>query len=226
MARFWPIEKSQVYAELARLEALGYVRGQNVIQDRLPDKRVFELTSAGQDRFRSWLARSGHQRERRRNPFLVKLFFGTHLQRHELTALIAEHRAEAEADRASYQQVIDHLVARPEARFGRGTASYGLRRAEATIAWCDECKPNWPPKPRQRASDALTSRASRTGGKPDPRDPSDDGSAALIARGTGCDWVGLALVYVQSDGRRRGRDRRQVRPARRGVGAAGSSGRC
>ncbi len=138
LARFWPIEKSQVYTELARLERLGYVRGRDVAQERLPDKRVFELTDAGRARFEGWLAHPGQQRERRRNPFLVKLFFGDHLPAEQLRRLVAGHRAEAEADRATYQAIVDHLAGRPGDRLGRATARYGLRRAEATIAWCDE----------------------------------------------------------------------------------------
>lgn len=138
LARFWPIEKSQVYVELARLERLSYVRGRHVAQERFPDKRVFELTKAGQDRFEGWLIRPSQQRERRRSPFLVKLFFGAHLAPDDLRALVADHRDEAEADRASYKAVVEHLAEKPEARFGRATASYGLRRAEVTIAWCDD----------------------------------------------------------------------------------------
>jgi DNA-binding PadR family transcriptional regulator len=141
VARFWPIEKSQVYTELARLEELGYVHARDVAQQRRPDKRVFELTESGRTQFERWLTTPGHLRERRRNPFLVKLFFGAHLSPDQLTALIAAQRADAEADRTSYRAIVDHLADRPEARFGRATAVYGLRRAEATIAWCDQMGP-------------------------------------------------------------------------------------
>src|SRR5260370_871676 len=39
VGRFWPISKSQVYAELARLEPLGLVQGTEIAQDRRPDNR-------------------------------------------------------------------------------------------------------------------------------------------------------------------------------------------
>src|SRR5207245_7840449 len=51
----WPISKSQVYAELARLEPLGLVGGTDVPQERLPDKRVFSLTGAGEGGLDEWL---------------------------------------------------------------------------------------------------------------------------------------------------------------------------
>lgn len=138
LARFWPIEKSQVYVELARLEQSGYIEGRHVAQDRFPDKRVFELTDAGRARFEDWLSKPGLPRERRRSPFLVKLFFGAHLTADDLSELLAAHRSVAEAERVSLEAVVEHLSDRSEARFGRATAAYGLRRAEATIAWCDD----------------------------------------------------------------------------------------
>lgn len=49
IANFWPVARSQVYGELARLDSLGYVRGSDVAQERLPDKRVYEITR------RAWL---------------------------------------------------------------------------------------------------------------------------------------------------------------------------
>jgi PadR family transcriptional regulator AphA len=138
LANFWPIEKSQVYTELARLERLGLVQGRDVAQGGRPDKRVFTMTEAGLVQFQRWLTGPGRLRERRRSPFLVKLFFGAQLTHQQLAELIAAHRADAEADCARYQAVIEHLANRPETRFGRATAAYGLRRAEATIAWCEE----------------------------------------------------------------------------------------
>ena len=50
VGRFWPISKSQVYAELPRLESAGLIQGTDVHQERLPDKRVFRLTEAGEAR--------------------------------------------------------------------------------------------------------------------------------------------------------------------------------
>src|ERR1022692_3858578 len=49
ISHMWPITRSQVYAELPRLESLGLIAGTNVMQEKLPDKCTYELTDAGTD---------------------------------------------------------------------------------------------------------------------------------------------------------------------------------
>src|SRR5260370_42312219 len=56
ISRFWPISKPQVYAELQRLETVDLVEATEVAQDKLPDKRVFRLTPAGERALDDWLA--------------------------------------------------------------------------------------------------------------------------------------------------------------------------
>src|SRR2546423_4737871 len=72
ISRFWPISKPQVYAELQRLERLGLVEATNVVQDKLPDKRVFRLTGAGERALDDWLADERLEASPFRVPFLVK----------------------------------------------------------------------------------------------------------------------------------------------------------
>ena len=52
---FWPLSRSQLYAELARLEELGWASGTTVEQDRYPNKRVYTPTRAGMTALREWL---------------------------------------------------------------------------------------------------------------------------------------------------------------------------
>ncbi|MDT5208980.1 MAG: hypothetical protein QOF67_1395 [Mycobacterium sp.] len=47
VANFWSATPQQLYRELDRLEAEGFVDAQVVRQTRRPDKRVFTLTDAG-----------------------------------------------------------------------------------------------------------------------------------------------------------------------------------
>src|SRR5947209_9002346 len=81
----WPVSKSQVYAELARLEPLGLIRGTDVPQERLPDKRVFRLTDVGEEELDQWLQESDLEPPQFRLPFLLRTLFG-HRLRSERTA--------------------------------------------------------------------------------------------------------------------------------------------
>lgn len=53
---FWHAGHSQIYPELARLEAAGLVRHTVVPQADRPDKKVHELTPEGAAALRAWLA--------------------------------------------------------------------------------------------------------------------------------------------------------------------------
>lgn len=52
-----PVNIGQIYKTLGRLEADGLVRSATVAQASRPDKRVFELTTAGREELAAWLDR-------------------------------------------------------------------------------------------------------------------------------------------------------------------------
>ena len=52
----WPaVNIGQVYQTLSRLERQGLVRSATVTQESRPDKKVYELTSAGRERLERWV---------------------------------------------------------------------------------------------------------------------------------------------------------------------------
>jgi DNA-binding PadR family transcriptional regulator len=53
---FWYAQHSQIYPELARLEALGLVEHTRIEQTERPDKKVYKLTKSGKETLRGWLA--------------------------------------------------------------------------------------------------------------------------------------------------------------------------
>ena len=52
---FWEARHSQIYPELARLEAAGMVSHELVEQEGRPDKKVYEITPAGLEALRRWV---------------------------------------------------------------------------------------------------------------------------------------------------------------------------
>ena len=75
---------------------------------------------------------------------LVKLFFGERVAPEEVQALLEQYRSQALARRnqfaADAAADADAIALDPESprRFGRAAALFGLRRAEADLAWLDE----------------------------------------------------------------------------------------
>jgi len=141
---FWPLTRTHIYGELAKLEALGYVAGVEVSQELLPDKRVYSVTPQGARALDAWLANPDPGVPRPRQPMLVKLFFGERLAPEQAAALLTEYRAQAldRRNRLAAAAAADAaaVVADPESprRFGRATALFGLRRTEADLVWIDE----------------------------------------------------------------------------------------
>lgn len=52
---FWHARRSQIYPELARLEAAGFITHTAVVQRDRPDKKVYEITEAGRAALREWV---------------------------------------------------------------------------------------------------------------------------------------------------------------------------
>lgn len=164
VGRFWPVSKSQVYAELARLEPLGLVRGTEIAQDRRPDKRVFRLTERGEAALDSWVESDDLAAPRFRLPFLLKIFLGHRTDPGHLARLLREVRTGALAQVKQLEALMDVLDHR-DAAYARLTVLFLLRLAETTAAWAQE------------AQDALP--AGRIG--IDPRRASSTVAAAMFS---------------------------------------------
>ncbi|MEW6350831.1 MAG: PadR family transcriptional regulator [Thermodesulfobacteriota bacterium] len=67
--------RSQTYAVLNRLEQEGMARHHKVDQDNLPSKKVFEITSIGEELLAAWVKSPVAHIRDLRVEFLVKLFF-------------------------------------------------------------------------------------------------------------------------------------------------------
>ncbi|HEV8053543.1 MAG TPA: PadR family transcriptional regulator [Candidatus Limnocylindrales bacterium] len=138
VAHFWPISRTLVYRELARLERLGLATGTPVAQERLPDKRVYTITAEGRAAFDGWLARPTFEEARFRSGFLLKLFFGLRVPAERVTQLLEDYRHSLQEEASSLRVISDRLAGDTAKRFGRLTALYGVRSAEARLAWLDE----------------------------------------------------------------------------------------
>lgn len=173
VGRFWPVSKSQVYAELARLEPLGLVRGTEIAQDRRPDKRVFRLTERGEEALDAWLESDDLAAPRLRLPFLLKIFLGHRTDPRSSSELLREVAAGALAESKQLEALLAALDRR-DAAYARLTVLYLRRLAEMTAAWAQEAQAALPREritidPRRASS---TVAASLLRAVP-PRDPGE-----------------------------------------------------
>lgn len=163
ISHFWPIAKSQVYGELARLERLGYVRGTAIRQQKMPDKRVFRLSAAGEAALDAWLAQPHRSRDRYRSEFLVKVFFGERIPAETLD----EHFSRYHAGVVRYRDELAHIgtltAGQPEVAFRRATALLGRGLTDAADAWVRRVRPQL--TKRSRASRVRADSPVRPGSR-------------------------------------------------------------
>ncbi|MFZ0090216.1 MAG: helix-turn-helix transcriptional regulator, partial [Solirubrobacteraceae bacterium] len=141
IGNFFALTRSQVYVELDRLRRLGLLEATEVPQERLPTKRVYEITAEGEAVLGEWLEHAPLDPERQRNLFLVRVFFADRMSPARLGAILDDYAAQAIARRDCLAEVVDRLVDRPQAAFRRATASFGARREQAKLDWIAEIRP-------------------------------------------------------------------------------------
>lgn len=162
VGRFWPISKSQVYAELGRLEPAGLIQGTDVHQENLPDKRVFRLTEAGEAALDAWLENGELEEPQFRVPFLLKTLFGHRRAPGGTAMLLHAVEDEASAQAGQYRGFLELLGPVPESAYARVTVLFGLRMAEAMASWAGEARALLPersgridPRREPRAATAM-----------------------------------------------------------------------
>jgi DNA-binding PadR family transcriptional regulator len=93
---FWQAKTSQIYRELAAMERNGWLTGKRVIQNERPNKRIYTITSAGEEELKSWL--SSPEKDigdamRVRNAFLMRVFFAGEMSDEQAIAMLRAFHA-------------------------------------------------------------------------------------------------------------------------------------
>jgi DNA-binding PadR family transcriptional regulator len=135
-AHFWHASYSQIYAELRRLERLGYLAEELVVQEKRPNKRVYTITPTGRDALRAWLAEPwglAHLRDES----LVKLTLADALPEDEVVAQLERLRATHEQRRADFEAEIAALPA-DASPYLRLALRKGVHAQAAFARWCQE----------------------------------------------------------------------------------------
>jgi PadR family transcriptional regulator, regulatory protein AphA len=135
-AHFWHASYSQIYAELRRLERLGYASQERVVQERRPNKRVYTITESGRRALVDWLERPwglAHLRDES----LVKLMLADPLPTVEVIAQVRRLLETHERRRAEFEEEIARLPA-DAGRYLRLALRKGVRAQEAFAGWCRE----------------------------------------------------------------------------------------
>jgi PadR family transcriptional regulator, regulatory protein AphA len=141
VGHIWSESYGQIYPNLKRLAAAGFVSSREEKQQGKPSRTVYSITQKGRDQLITWLGMPP-QPEIPRNEMLLKLFFGALVPAPILIAyverMVVEHRSLLEKFTRVEREEIAAFEGRLEVPYWRMTARYGQLEMEAHLDWAEE----------------------------------------------------------------------------------------
>lgn len=139
LGQVWHISLSQVYNILKRLEDQGAILGDTETQDKLPARRLFHLTEAGQQRFETWLRTpKGCSVRAIRIEFTTRLYFALAREHSLAHSLIDAQAAAIRSGLAQLETSLDELPAGQ--RFNRLGLALRIGQLTSILDWLDTCR--------------------------------------------------------------------------------------
>ena len=140
IGHFWNESYGQIYPNLKRLAADGFVSSRAEKQKGKPDRRIYSITKKGRERLANWLA-VPPQAEIPRNELLLKLFFGAQLSP-KISIGYIERMTESEGRTLQLIKQAAEEIARnqqyPDAPYWKMAARFGEFELEAHLRWAEE----------------------------------------------------------------------------------------
>lgn len=136
----------QIYLTLQRMERAGLVRSQDVVQSTRPNKRVYELTQAGQEAVATW-ADEPSEGPRVRDDFFMKLVLGPLAGVTDQLSLINRQRRHYMTQMRSLSSLVEEAEdARTEDgkaednKIGRLLIEGAMLHLQADLDWLERCQ--------------------------------------------------------------------------------------
>lgn len=142
---FWDAKRSQIYAELNRMERLGLVTSRITRQAGRPDKRSYAITPAGHAVLHAWLDRptpAGPVKDE----MLLRTFFSDRLPPARAAAYLRRHGEAHRRVIEEFEGIREALAARHEPLertedralfFGYLVLEQGIRFERMYAEWCE-----------------------------------------------------------------------------------------
>ncbi len=137
----WNESYGQIYPNLKRLAAEGFVTSKTERQKGKPDRDIYSVTKKGRERMAAWL-KVKPQPEIPRNELLLKLFFGAQVSP-EISIEHVEQMMESEsAYLREFKRIEREDIAKvqhyPGAPYWKMAARFGQLELEAHLRWAKE----------------------------------------------------------------------------------------
>jgi Predicted transcriptional regulators len=146
ISNFWNASLSQIYPTLNQMCEQSLLTVEVIQQDSTPNAKVYHITNTGKDELLKWLT-GPIEFEPMRSSLLVKLFFSSCITKDQVISLLVQTMSLAKKNLKLYQDSKNHFekdhasesTMKQEAFYWTLTVDYGIKNAEAIIAWCEGC---------------------------------------------------------------------------------------
>jgi DNA-binding PadR family transcriptional regulator len=138
LGQVWRLSLSQTYNILNRLETRGFASSMEQEQEKLPARRLMYLTTAGRQRFETWLhSPSGCSARAIRVEFVTRLYFAMSHSSSLAHDLIDQQVAAVSAGLARLQEALATLPAGQ--LFNRLGIELRIRQLTSILNWLADC---------------------------------------------------------------------------------------
>jgi len=143
ISHFWPAVQSQIYKNLFRMEAEGWLSVETVSQGSRPPKKVYTITSKGRDEFLGWLE-TPQPRSETRIAWLIQLFFAGQMADEKILLLLKklladfQHRLQAFAEIPEENRETMQDDNPRDKFFWMLTADFGVAQTIAQVQWLEK----------------------------------------------------------------------------------------
>ncbi len=139
---FWAASHQQIYRELSKLEAIGWLTCEIIPQEGRPDKKLYHITETGKQKLQAWIAQPCEPAAIKED-LLVKIFAGyvatsPEIILHELQQHRQAHLEKLSTYKALEQRYFQNLQSLSlPAKFRYLTLLKGISYESDWVAWCD-----------------------------------------------------------------------------------------
>lgn len=140
---FWTTDRSQIYRTLHKLHKAELVEVEHVVQEDLPDRKVYHLTDTGRAELERWLTTPiARSEDPAREGWLGQLYFAKEIANQDVLHLLRTYHEELQHVVAALGAMRAHILAQigdrrvsREGKLRLMTLDYGIFIQQAAADW-------------------------------------------------------------------------------------------